>query len=366
MTASDPRIKIDGPAGFAEIMPYLIGYRPEDTIVLHGVIATGFGTGPTMTLPLPEDPATWEAVAEAFAPHFLHVTQGRGQHDIQDIVVFLCRTPRPGQTAEETAELLMHLADCFADIFDDLGLAPVRHTIGLVGNRWWGYECDLPGCCEGEPLPSPDDPNSVTAQLARLGRTVARSSSDVASEYRPTTTNAARYRAALEDVAADIEEQTQTRLGQLLTRDNTTKIISGALKDFHNGNPQLMDETAARIIIGLQDPRARDNALVYGEGDDLPIARQLWAYLARRCVPPHSRMALPLLTLLSWVAWRQDDIVTARHAIKEALTIGPTYLMADLLHDAMNSRTDRDGLLTRIRAANHRQVEEDQADIHTG
>ncbi|MER6011619.1 DUF4192 domain-containing protein [Streptomyces bluensis] len=357
MTTSDPRIKINGPADFAQLLPFLVGHQPEDCIALHGVIAPGAGTGPTMALPLPEDPATWQFAAATFAAHFLHITRERGHHDIQDVIVFLCRNPLPGQSAEDAAESMWPLADCFIDAFSNLRRAPVMSVIALVDNRWWAYECELPGCCEGEPLPAPDDPTSIAAQLARLGPTPGRRSSDIALEYRPMTTNTARYHQALDEVGADIVEQTRTRIGQALVRDSTAKLIDEALQDFRNGAPQLADDIAARIIIGLQDNQARDHALTHSEDDDLLHARQLWSYLARRCVPPHTDLAPPLLTLLAWVAWRQEDIITARYALKEALTIDPTYHMANLLHEAINRGVDNDKLLNAFRTGNPRPAD---------
>ncbi|MGW4079766.1 hypothetical protein ACWELB_40895 [Streptomyces asiaticus] len=47
------------------------------------------------------------------------------------------------------------------------------------------------------------------------------------------------------------------------------------------------------------------------EDDDLPHALRLWAFLARRCIPPCADAAVPVLTLFAWVAWRQKDLVAA-------------------------------------------------------
>ncbi|MGW3121325.1 DUF4192 domain-containing protein [Streptomyces sp. NPDC001107] len=351
MTTSDPRIKIDGPAEFAQLLPFLVGHQPENCIALHGRIDADSGTGPTLALPLPEDPASWQAAAEAIATHFHHITHEPGRPDILDIVIFLCRTPRPGQSAEETAESLRPLAHYFIDAFNAPLRAPVHSVIALVDNRWWAFECQLPNCCEGEPLPSPDDPTSVAAQLAHYGLTPGPRSSDIASEYLPTTTNAARYHQAIDEVGADIVEQTRTRVGRNLTREYTDKIIAGALKDFRNGARQLPAEIAARIIIGLQDNEARDRALARSEDDDLAHARPLWGYLARCCVPPHTNLAPPLLTLLAWTAWRQDDTITARHALTQALSIDPDYRMARLLHNSINLGDERDELMDIFRTA---------------
>ncbi|MDI3408296.1 DUF4192 family protein [Streptomyces cavernicola] len=132
---------------------------------------------------------------------------------------------------------------------------------------------------------------------------------------------------------------------QLHTPDNSSRygtidIIGGALADFRNGPPQLMDEIAARITLGLQDPETRDAALSIGDEKDLPSERQLWGYLARRCVPPHTDKAPPLLALLGWVAWRQNDTVTASHAFSDALKFDPNYRLAKLLLMGIRNGSD--------------------------
>ncbi|ANP51104.1 hypothetical protein J2Z21_009584 [Streptomyces griseochromogenes] len=108
-------------------------------------------------------------------------------------------------------------------------------------------------------------------------------------------------------------------------------------------------QTAARIILGLQGPHTRDAALSTAEGGDLPCERQLWGHLARRCVPPHTGKAPPLLTLLGWVAWRQGDTATASHAFAEALDIYPGYTLAKLMLDGIRNGCDLAQLLATFR-----------------
>lgn len=162
-------------------------------------------------------------------------------------------------------------------------------------------------------------------------------------------------------MTAELHQQTRTH-GQSFTREGTANITKGALKDFRNGNTQLMDEIAARIILGLQDDSARDQAMTYGEDDDLPHTRQLWANLARRCVPPHTDKAPPLLTLLGWVAWRQGDTTLARLALREATAIDPEYDMADLLHHGVSVGFDPHELLKAYRAVGHEPLTDDDTD----
>ncbi|MET9833744.1 DUF4192 family protein [Streptomyces sp. NPDC006385] len=535
MSTPDNTVEVTSLPNLAEILPYLLGHYPDDSIALHAP-GPNFHDGPTMTCPLPEDTAEWQATAENAARQFVAYAHDRGHDPAQGVIIYLCREPRPGQSPEETAALLAPIGTWLTNEFVE-HRATVLQTIGLVANRWWSYECDIDGCCEGDPLPSPDDPTSVVAQMTRLGRTpgprtrdiitefraatagpaflrdlhtaadhfntqcatkagrdamlaltsnqigaamrqfgdgatalsralttqlivglqddaaveagMAHAEDDrlpharrlwaylarhcaepftqeavpiltlfafvawrqgdliaarlalrdaittdpdyelatgihlgaidgedprewlasareghahraahlqhaveVASEYRPTTdTTAVRYREALDAATSHHYDQVLTEDERLLARHSTIDIINGALADFRNGRPQLMDEIAARIILGLQDPHTRDAALSTGEESDLPYERQLWGYLARRCVPPHTGKAPPLLTLLGWVAWRQGDTVTASHAFAEAVDIYPGYTMAKLLLDGIRKECDPARLLATYRAA---------------
>jgi hypothetical protein len=342
----DPRIKVNGPADFAQLLPFLVGHQPENCIALHGRLNTESGTGPTMTVPLPEDPATWQATANALANKFHHVTYEHGRLDILDVIVFLCRTPRPGRSAEETAEALRPLADYFVDAFNKPRRAPVHSTIALVDNRWWAYECYLPGCCEGEPLPSPDDPTSITAQLARHGWTPGRRTSEITQEFQPEEPDdAANLRRALDNEGAAWTQYCANPSDDDTVLQATHTLLETAIRDFRAGATELAHDITARLIHGLNDEYAIDHGLEHIEDDDLTHARRLWAFLARRSIPPYEAAAIPALTLLAAVAWRQNDIPTARYALQHALTLDPNDELADALHEAINRGLDATTLL---------------------
>ncbi|MFI1830679.1 DUF4192 domain-containing protein [Streptomyces sp. NPDC020412] len=539
---SDPRnpdtpVQVTTLANLAQILPYLLGHYPDDSIALHAP-GPNFHDGPTMTCPLPEDPADWQAVAQTLVRQFANHAKTQEHNLDQGVIIYLCREPRADQTPWDTAALLAPVADWLTIALGDHH-ATVLQTIGLVANRWWAYECPNEGCCEGEPLPSSDDPTSITAQMERHDRAPVRRTRDiakefratedtniikaldhattrfnskcatqagrdaallltveqidfamsqfrdgatalshdltaqlivglqadaavtagmahtededlpharklwaylarhcaepfqkegvpiltlyalaawrqddlitarlalcdaittnpdyelslgvhlatvdnenpqqwlaparedhshrtlrlrhavqVASEYRPVTdSTAGRYRDALDQASAHYDAQTLTGRGRLLARYGTIDIVGGALADFRNGRPHLLDEIAARIILGLQDRQARDAALSTGDEADLPVERLLWGYLARRCVPPHTDKATPLLTLLGWVAWRQGDTIAASHALADALDIDPDYRLAQSLLDGINNGCDPAPLLAIYREESQR------------
>lgn len=344
MNIPENKLTINSLANLAEILPFLLGHYPDDSIVFH-CPGPNFVNGPSMTCPLPEDPTHWQQVAEAAACNFMHYAQRKGQGLNCDIIIYLCREPRPGQSAEETAELLRPVADWLVDALVEHRCTP-QQTLGLVAGRWWAYDCDLPGCCEGDPLPALDDRNSAAAQLIRLGYSPGRRTSDIAKEFQPADSDhTAHQRQALDNEGAAWDAQYATSEGQDAALNATHALLESAMRDFRNGATELADDIAARLIHGLHDDWARDHGVEFAEDDDLPHARRLWAFLTRRCIPPYADAAVPALTLFAWVAWRQQDIIAARLALKQALTIEPEYDLADTLHDAINSGADPQGLL---------------------
>lgn len=345
MTSPKNRLSTRSLANVAEILPFLLGYYPDDSIVLHLVGTANFKDGPTMTCPLPDDPSDWKEVAESFVCHFSKTVRTRGYDLNNGVIAYLCREPHAGQTAEAMGEQLRPVAKWITEALTEHHCT-ARQTLGLVTDRWWAYECDVPGCCEGELLPALDDPNSATAQLIRLGYSPGLRSSEIVKEFRPVDSSSARQqREAFDREITTFMEQCATAEGQDAALHQTSELLEAAISSFQAGATEIADDIAARLILGLHDDDARDIAVEYAEDHHLPHARRLWAFLARRCHPPYTDMAAPALTLLGWVAWRQDDLPAARLALKEALTLNPDYEMASLLHDMINSEADPQNLL---------------------
>ncbi|MEW2168032.1 DUF4192 family protein [Streptomyces sp. NPDC007084] len=73
--------------------------------------------------------------------------------------------------------------------------------------------------------------------------------------------------------------------------------------------------------------------------------------------PLAHRKAPRVLTLLGWVAWRQNATVTASHTFSDALDNDPHYRLAKLLLEAIRTECDTDGFLAISREAAQRFVE---------
>ncbi|MBY8884823.1 DUF4192 domain-containing protein [Streptomyces sp. PTM05] len=328
MSTSKSTVQVTSLAHLAEILPYLLGHYPDDSITLH-TPGPNFLDGVTMTFPLPEDPTEWRATTEIAARQFAAYAHDEGCRPDEDVIVYLCREPRPGQTPWDTAALLAPLTDWLTPVLAE-HRTTVLQTIGLVANRWWAYECHIEGCCEGEPLPSPDDPTSITAQMVRLGRTLGPRTRDIVKEFRATADS--DFLKELHTAVGHFNARCATSAGRDATLAQTLNQIGSAIGRFRDGDSVLSRALTTQLIVGLRDDAAAEAGIAHAEDDDLPHARRLWAYLARHCAAPFTREAVPILTLYAFVAWRQGDLIAARLALRDAITTDPDYELATGIH----------------------------------
>ncbi|UKY55198.1 DUF4192 domain-containing protein [Streptomyces inhibens] len=173
-------------------------------------------------------------------------------------------------------------------------------------------------------------------------------------EFQPTTDR--DFLAVLGSTALNFEKQCATPLGQDAALDTTHALIDIAMRRFRDGATELGQELTARIIVGLQDDGAVDGGPAFAEEDDLLHARRLWAYLARHCAAPYAQEAVPVLTLLAFVAWRQQDLITARLALEQAIATDPDYELAPGIHLGTIDGEDPRELLALARQARAERI----------
>lgn len=348
-TPHRPTLTINSPGGLAELLPFLLDCYPDDSIAVHCPTAPSLASGLTAATPIPRDNESWEDAAAAFAQQTLDTAH---RHDLPptQVVIYLCREPQQGRSPQDTADSLRPLAQALATAFAIQGV-PVLETLCLSAGRWWSYQCDTPGCCDGVPLPPLDAPDSVRAELVRHGCNHGPRTSEIAAEVQPLSPEDAPGQSeAFENATIDLASQCLTPGGSRADAVHATDtLLEAAMGDFRNGATEIDNDTTARLILGLQDREARDHGMEYAEDDELHHARRLWTFLARHCIEPYTALAVPVLTLLGWVTWVQNDTTTSRIALRQALTADPDYAMTGLLHSAVNEEADPEGLRALLR-----------------
>jgi hypothetical protein len=362
---TEQQVTLRTPAELADALPYLLGYRPEDSIVLaalHDQGGRGRGGG-RARLGIPAGEADWRCAAEQLARGLITGSERRGARPGQ-MVAFVCQEPAPGETGRQVKERLHPLVQALREECGRLDV-PVIEALCISDGRFWSYCCPIESCCPSEGTPMGLPGTSVLAAAATYaGIQVRGSLRELRARLLPWETSATREQEAALDAA---ERQLVPRILHDATREavaeETLDLAERIIKRFAEAPPvsgtapadlrddQLLGhEEAAALILGLQDRTTRDHAAAWMEGDEAVPALRLWRALARRCVGPYGEHAAAPLTLAGWVAWSTGDELEAREALAMALGADPDYLFARLLHQACNEGLDPESIRRCLRA----------------
>ena len=359
------QVTLRTPAELADALPYLLGYHPEDSIVLAALHdRDGRGRfGGRARLGIPANPDDWPAVAQQLTHGLVTGSERRGARP-ESMVVYLCQEPREGEARHQVRERLRPLAQLLRTECGRLDV-PVVEALCIADNRFWSYCCVTPDCCPDDGVPMGLPGTSVLAAAATYaGLQVRGTLRELRARFHPwetaaaleqeralDTANARMVPRILDDVSrADVAEETLRQARQVRSRLADAPAVSGTLlADLHDDELLTHDE-AATLILGLQDRTTRDRAAEWMEGDEAAPALRLWRALARRCVGPYREHAAAPLTLAGWVAWSTGDEVEAREALAMALGADPGYLFARLLHQACNEGLDPESIRRCLRA----------------
>lgn len=349
------QVTLRSPAELADAVPYLLGHRPEDSIVLlalHDDDGNGrFGGRARLGIPAAAD--DWPAAARQLTHGLVAGSERRGTRPEQ-MIVFLCQEPGPGESGRQVTERLAPLARMLRLECGGLDI-PVVEALCLSDGRFWSYCCDDESCCpaEGTPLALPG--TSVLAAAATYAglqvrgslrelrvRLLPREGSVASEQVRALDAAGVTLLPRILDVASreEVAEETLSLAARIMERFAGAPAASGTAPADLRDDDLLGHDEAAALILGLQDRTTRDRAAAWMEGDGAVPALRLWRALARRCVGAYGEHAAAPLALAGWVAWSTGDELEAREAFALALAADPDYLFARLLHQACNEGLD--------------------------
>ncbi|MBB1244751.1 DUF4192 domain-containing protein [Streptomyces durbertensis] len=356
------RVTLRSPAELADALPYLLGYHPDDSVVLVGVHGGSGRFGCRVRLGIPTAGSEWPAAAEQLAECLLSAGTARGQQP-DAVIVYVCQEPRGAEDGRAAMERLRPLALSLVAACGRRGM-PVREALCVSTGRFWSYGCRDRQCCppEGGPL-APQGTSVLAAASAYAGVRLGASLAELTARLAPLGSGrSGRQQKALDRASAELlpalltaagrpaaRERVLGLAGRLCRRYLAAPAVSGAgegspgaafrLQDARD-DAILSDEEAAVLILGLQDRVTRDRAAEWMEGAEAEPALRLWRALSRRCVGAYREHAVAPLTLAGWVAWCCGDEPGARVAFGQALALDPRYRFALLLHAACSQGAD--------------------------
>ncbi|GAA0476176.1 DUF4192 domain-containing protein [Streptomyces olivaceiscleroticus] len=362
-TAPETRVTLRGPAELADALPYLLGFYPDDSIVLVALHGARGRFGGRVRLGIPADTTQWPYIADQLADSLITAARERGTPP-GGILVFLCQDPTATETGRDVRDRLQPLAQRLRTACGSRDV-PVLEALCLSHGRFWSYVCPDERCCPatGTPLALPGT-SVMAAAAAYSGVQVRGSLKDMEARLAPHTgPRADGQLKALDAAAAALIPRMLSGQDPQAVREETLALLARALHTFRGDPPTgshrakdacddalLSNGEAAEMILGLQDRLTRDHAAAWMEGPDAAPALRLWRALARRCPGAYETHAAPPLTLAGWVSWATGDTASARVALCRALTLDPDYLFAQLLHRGLNEGLDPEKLRRCLRA----------------
>ncbi len=357
---STTRVTLRGPAELIDSLPYLLGYHPDDSVVLVGLHGSNGRFGCRLRVGIPSGEEGWDDLADQLADCLYGNSATRGARP-DGALVFLCREPDEGESGRAVMERLKPLAQRLRIACGALEM-PVYEALCVSGGRYWSYCCPDVRCCpaEGTPLGVPG--TSVMAAAATYaGLRVEGSLKELTARLAPLGPPIAEPQELALDLAGtalvprmlgEVDRRTVRSETLALARRLIDRYREAPVADRREGwaradardDELLSHEEAATLILGLQDRVARDWAAEWMEGEAAAPALRLWRALARRCVGAYAEHAAAPLTLAGWVAWSSGDEPGARVALGRALELDSEYVFARLLHSACNSGLDPEPL----------------------
>ncbi|MBT2388920.1 DUF4192 domain-containing protein [Streptomyces sp. ISL-1] len=360
--ADEQQITLRGPAELADALPYMMGFHPNDSIVLVALHGTRGRFGGRLRLGIPRSPREWSPVAQQLAECLIEGSERRGSRP-DGVVVFLCQDPAEGETSHRVMERLRPLAQRLRTACGTFDV-PVYEAICISDGRFWSYCCPDSRCCppEGDVLALPGT-SVMAAAAAYAGIQVRGTLRQMEARLEPmATASAADQEKALDAAGAalvprildgegrqQVAAETLALARRLMKRIAETPRPGGWAETDVADDRLITHDEAAAVVLGLQDRETRDRAAEWMEGAEADPALRLWRALSRRCVGPYSEHAAAPLTLAGWVAWSSGDEPGARVALGRALLVDPEYVFARLLHQACNEGLDPEALRSCLR-----------------
>lgn len=317
------RATLSKPADLIASLPYLLGFRPDDSLVLLGHRVPGTTIGLMLRADLP--PRELQAQqADALIPRF-------ADHEHNGVTAVLV-----GGSADENGPPYREFA---AEL--ERGLA--RHNLRLFHALWTAeIEPGAPWSCYRDPdcrgvLPDPQE-TVIAAATTEAGFVVFRSREELAAVLEPRSPEAIARRADL--LASCPEPLCSPGMSHSDVLDAAVGELRDAFLRQRRGAGPPDDDQAVRLAHALTFNPVRDACLALAVPPHTSLTREaeeVWLTLVRELPPPHRAEAA---LHLGYTALMRGEGALAGMALANAVEADPAHVVAQLLQAAWNIGTD--------------------------
>jgi len=320
-------VRAGTPAALLTLIPHLLGFVPEASLVVIGVEEPRDRIRVTLRYDL-ADPPELDLISD-LAAHAVGVLRS------QRLTAAVAVGYGPETLVTPTADELRGQA-WQAEI-------DVREFLRVHDGRYWSYTCRSEACCPAAGVPFEPDPQAAqAAALIDAGIPVLASRAAVAARVAPLGGIAAvsmrqATRRAEQHVAQLLAKVRKSgRLGAVryMIAAEGLAAVGAMIARYRSGGRFTTDDEIARISVALRDLRVRDDAWARMDPRYADEHLRLWIDVVRRARPGY--VAAPA-ALLAFVAWQSGDGALANVALDRALADDPGYSMATLLRQVITA-----------------------------
>ncbi|MFD0557306.1 uncharacterized protein DUF4192 [Stackebrandtia endophytica] len=307
LTSAAPDISLRNPRDLLAAVPYLLGYRPTDSIVLIGL--DGERIAVTGRAPLPKSEQSLEPIAT--------IAKALRNNQVTSSIIIGYGPPA----------VVTRSVDRLRQAISDLDIEVVE-ILRVTGDRYWSYLCEDLRCCpvDGTPLSGPH--SAVAAEFTAAG-----------SQTQPDRDAVIRQ---LDPVTGDRQEamsKAMTRLLNLVGDPVDSRMIiergSAILSRCMDMAELPSPADIAWLSLALTEPGVMDQAMV--AIDQAPIdydGTSLWLWLTRHALPEYRAT---MAALLAYAAWRAGNGVLAIEALNVAVGTEPDHELATTMRRVLDA-----------------------------
>jgi hypothetical protein len=319
ISASPILIRLSRPADMAAAIPHLVGFHPDESLVVVSLRGERKRIGLTMRYDL-APPSLDERVAEEIAIRL-------AADEAEFALLACCTAEAPGAGRHPRTQLIQRVTDALRG----RGIEMLDALL-IRDGRWWSYRCDDPECCpaEGGNIPEATD---IAAAHAMTGRALLPSRDALRDRIKPVEFVARRAMEQALDRANDEMVDHFVAHGYGRPCLDTVDLVRSLVTRFSDPRgAALTEQEAASVIAGLAHIPTRDLVFAAALDLDLDVVQELFIELSRRAVAPHEA---PTCTLLAGFAYADGNGGLANIALDRALHSDPSYSLAQLISESL-------------------------------
>lgn len=321
---STPKLRLSGPGSLIAAVPHLLGFPPEQSLVLVGLSGPRSRLGITMRADLPPDGADYAPSVAELEP-LVEALRRDGAAECLAMVMTECPD---GEGLGPYVDLVANLDEALFE-----GGVEVSDIVLVRAGRWRSYLCPDPHCCPAEGTAVPAPSGELAAYAAYSGSVVRDSRSALIEMIAPDPESISATERALDHVCRELAEASSKGASEAY-RERIEDFIDRRVSGLAACAPRcLTHRDAARISVALIDRPLRDRVAGHCLQETASAAESLWIELLRRLPPPLDAAPATLLALSSWA---RGDGALANVALDRALDSDPGYSLAQLVRTALD------------------------------